>query len=151
MIVVRPIPAELTYDIRHIVLCPGLTRQSCAKPEDKDHGTFHLGGWRETRQAGVCTFQALPDPEGRQAFRLRGMAVLPEARRQGVGSLMLLAGEDEIRRLGAECVWGEVPPEAVPFFEKNGWEFYPAAAGSEGLALMFKDLGKPHGCRAHHR
>ena len=144
MIVVRPIPAELTYDVRHIVF--GLPRTDCVWPEDKTVGTFHLGGWCKTRQAGVCTFQALPDPGGRQAFRLRGMAVLPEARRQGVGSLMLMAGEDEIRRLGAERVWGEIPPDAVPFFEKNGWEFYSAVTVSEGL--MFKDLGKPHGCHS---
>jgi GNAT superfamily N-acetyltransferase len=123
MIVVREIPPGLTYDIRHIVLRQGMPRESCYWETDRLPGAFHLGGWVEDRMAGVATFQPEEDPEypGRPAYRLRGMAVLPEMRKQGVGALMLLTGEDRIFQMGIAGLWCDARIGAVDFYLSHGW------------------------------
>ena len=125
MIAVREIPPELTYDIRHIVLRGGLPRESCYWDTDKVPGTFHLGGFLGERQVGVATFQTEPypggEPDGPEEYRLRGMAVLPDARGEGVGTLMLKAGEDRARRLGIAALWCDARIGAVEFYKRNGW------------------------------
>ncbi|MCL2002846.1 MAG: GNAT family N-acetyltransferase [Oscillospiraceae bacterium] len=123
MITIREIPPELTYDIRHIVLRQGLPRDSCYWETDCLSGVFHLGGWLEGRMVGVATFQPEEDPSypGVPAYRLRGMAVLPEARRQGVATLMLLAGEDRVSQMGICALWCDARIGAVAFYERHGW------------------------------
>ena len=124
MIAVKEIPPELTYDIRHIVLREGLPRESCYWDTDRLDGAFHLGGWLDERQMGVATFQPEPDPDrpGEPAYRLRGMAVLPAARGNGVGALMLLAGTDRVRRMGIGLMWCDARIGAVDFYLRYGWE-----------------------------
>ena len=124
MIAVREIPPELTTDIRHLVLRAGLPRETCFWDTDRQPGVFHLGGWLSGRQTGVATFQPEPDPAGpaEPAYRLRGMAVLPGARGQGVGALMLLTGMDRVRRMGFGQLWCDARVGAVTFYEKYGWE-----------------------------
>ncbi|MDR0325920.1 MAG: GNAT family N-acetyltransferase [Oscillospiraceae bacterium] len=124
MIAVKEIPPELTYDIRHIVLRQGLPRESCYWDTDKLPGVFHLGGWVESRQTGVATFQPEPYPEepDTPAYRLRGMAVLPEARGRGVGTLMLLAGTDRVKQMGIGLLWCDARIGAVDFYLRHGWE-----------------------------
>jgi GNAT superfamily N-acetyltransferase len=126
MIEVKVIPPELTYDIRHIVLRDGLPRESCYWETDRLAGAFHLGGWLDGRMTGVATFQPEDDPAfpGKPACRLRGMAVLPEARGQGVGTLMLLAGEDRVRQMGIVNVWCDARIGAVGFYKNHGWTVF---------------------------
>lgn len=124
MIAVKEIPPELTYDIRHTVLRAGLPRESCYWDTDRLPGAFHLGGWLDGRQTGAATFLPEPYPDGPdgQAYRLRGMAVLPEARGQGVGALMLLAGTDRIRQRKIGLLWCDARTGAVDFYLRHGWE-----------------------------
>lgn len=117
---------ELTYDIRHIVLRDGLPRESCFWETDRLPGVFHLGGWIDNRQVGTATFQPdhNPDFPEEPAYRLRGMAVLPDARGFGVGALMLLTGMDRVRQLGVPLLWCDARIGAVPFYTRYGWVQY---------------------------
>jgi GNAT superfamily N-acetyltransferase len=126
MIIVKEIPAELTYDIRHIVLRTGLPRDTCYWETDRLPGVFHIGGWLDGRMTGAATFQPEEDPSrpGGPAYRLRGMAVLEEARGKGVGKLMLLAGEDRIRQMGISYIWCDARIGAVDFYLKHDWIRY---------------------------
>jgi GNAT superfamily N-acetyltransferase len=123
MITVKEIPPELTYDIRHIVLRAGLPRDSCYWQTDRLPGVFHLGGWIGDRMTGTATFQPEEDPSypGVQAYRLRGMAVLEEARNKGVGTLILLAGEDRVAQMGIADIWCDARIGAVGFYLRHGW------------------------------
>jgi GNAT superfamily N-acetyltransferase len=123
MVAVKEIPSELTYDIRHIVLRGGLPRESCYWETDRLPGTFHLGGWLDGKQTGTSTFQPEPDPglPGVEAYRIRGMAVLPEARGKGVGTLMLLAGCGRVRGLGVKYMWCDARIGAAEFYRRHGW------------------------------
>ncbi|MDR1669051.1 MAG: GNAT family N-acetyltransferase [Oscillospiraceae bacterium] len=152
MISVKPIPRELTYDIRHAVLREGLPRESCYWDTDTLPGAFHLGGWLEGRQAGVATFQPEADPDEPDvpAYRLRGMAVLPDARGCGVGALMLLSGEDRVRQTGITRLWCDARIGAVGFYRKHGWESVGEAYDipTAGLHCRMKKKLAAAGCRA---
>lgn len=124
MIVVKEIPPELTYDIRHIVLRRGLPRESCYWETDRLPGAFHLGAWLNGEMTGVATFQPEEEFPGKPAYRLRGMAVLTEARNQGVGTLMLLTGEDRVLRTGIGDMWCDARIGAAEFYLRHGWAKY---------------------------
>lgn len=153
MIHVKQIPAELTYDIRHLVLRDGLPRESCYWDTDKNEGVFHLGAWIGGYQVGTATFQPERDPDypEHDSYRLRGMAVLPESRGEGAGGLLLLTGEDRVRQMGINHIWCHARTGAISFYEKYGWEksgeiFEIPTAGLH--YIMRKDLSKPFGCKA---
>lgn len=63
------------------------------------------------------------------------MAVLPEARKLGVGSALLTALMDEARRRGHVRVVLSAQTHAVPFYRRHGY----AVVGSE-----YMDCGIPH-------
>lgn len=152
MISVREIPTIDTYAIRHSVLREGMPIESCYWDTDENEGTFHLGGFINGTQTGVSTFQKEMFPDtGENAYRLRGMAVLPESRSEGIGSLMLLAGEDRVRNMGFKLIWCHARIGAVAFYQRNGWKtigdvFDIPTAGPH--YLMTKDLSQPVGCKA---
>lgn len=149
MISVHPVPPPLTYDFRSIVFAK--PRNDCFWEKDTLEGAFHLGGYLDSVQKGVCSFAPLHDDLFPQAFCLYGMAVLEDSRRQGLGGLLLLAGEDRIREAGISHVWCHTPQNVREFYEKYGWE----AAGDPFQTKnvppsikMVKDLSKPYGCKA---
>lgn len=122
MIAAREITARETIAIRHSVLREGMPVESCYWDKDEAEGTFHLGGFVNDTHAGVCTFQIDTHPlTGERAYRLRGMAVLPEYRGYGVAALMLSAGEDRALRRGFAEAWLDARIGAVGFYEKYGW------------------------------
>ncbi|MCL2030318.1 MAG: GNAT family N-acetyltransferase [Oscillospiraceae bacterium] len=149
MISVHPISAGDTIAIRHVVLRAGMPVEACYFDKDEAEGTFHLGGYADGVHAGICTFQREPDPlTGGEAYRLRGMAVLPEYRGRGIGTLMLLSGEDRVLRRFVREAWLHARTDAVRFYERHGWaaegdEFDIPTAGPH--YLMRKSL-KPHLC-----
>ncbi len=153
MIAVKPILSEDTVDIRQKVLRAGLSPDTCRWSEDDALTTFHLGGFLNDRLVGVSTFQKEPFPgDGDADYRLRGMAVLSELRGQGVGSLMLLAGEDRLRGRGYAAIWCQARVAAVPFYQKNGWVSLGDVFDVPGVGphfLMIKDLTAPFGCKAN--
>ncbi len=150
MISVKPISAVETVSIRHSVLRAGQPVETCSWDRDSDADTFHLGGYLDGRHVGVCTFQREPFPgEDAPIYRLRGMAVLPEARGEGVGALMLAAGEDRVRNMGVPEVWCDARIGAVPFYQKCGWEIVSGLFEIEGVGphhRMRRNLTSPQKC-----
>lgn len=153
MISVKPIKTEDTISIRHAVLRAGKPVETCYWEGDGDADTFHIGGFLDGEQVGVCTFMKVPFPGSDEPiYRLRGMAVLSDHWRAGVGALMLAAGEDRVRGLGVDHIWCEARLNAVPFYEKFGWEIVGERFDIHGIGphyRMRKDLTKPYGCHSH--
>jgi GNAT superfamily N-acetyltransferase len=137
MLIVRPIPPELCYDIRRLAL--DLPRADCRFDYDSQTGAFHLGGWIGERQMGVCVFAPC-----REQIRLREILVLPQGRGKGLGTMMLLTGQDRVYQTGEREVSAYAPENAVGFFEKNGWRDTGGHDG--GLTIMKKDLTAPRSC-----
>lgn len=149
MISIHTITSQDTIAIRHRVLREGMPVEACYFDKDDAEGTFHLGGYADGIHAGVCTFQLQEHPlTGKEAYRLRGMAVLPEYRGLGIGALMLLSGEDRVLRRWIQDAWLHARVNAVGFYEKYGWKtvgdvFDIPTAGPH--FLMVRVL-KPHIC-----
>jgi len=150
MISVHPIPLEVTFDFRSIVF--GWPRETCRKPNDDLDGTFHLGGFVNGELKGVCSFSPVRDDDRphEKSFTISTLCVLEEARGQGLGEILLLAGEDKARRLGASHLWGNARTQAAEFYQKYGWttigEPFPKPDG--GMVIkVFKDYAGSDGCR----
>ena len=110
-----------------------------------EDGAFQLAGCADGVQVGACTFRPEPHPlTGGAAYRLLDMAVRPESRGLGVGTLMLLSGEDRVRRRFVSEVWLHAPEEAMAFYQKYGWSVAGEAdVSAEQRALMVKSLKPP--------
>lgn len=70
---------------------------------------------------GVCRFDET-------RAELKRMYVVPEARGRGLGRLLLVALEDEARRLGYDGIvleTGDRQPEALGLYESAGYERIP--------------------------
>jgi GNAT superfamily N-acetyltransferase len=140
LIEVHPIGAARARTIRWPVLRPGRPEQDAWFPEDEQPGTVHLGAFEDERLVGVATF--FPDPcpghEDVLAWRLRGMAALPDARGRGVGRLLVERGFTAARKAGAALVWCNGRLDAAGFYLKLGF----AIDGG---------IFDPHGTGPHHR
>jgi GNAT superfamily N-acetyltransferase len=107
---------------------------------DDAPGTVHLvarapGG----EPAGVASWMrsACPDRPGEPALQLRGMAVDPARRRQGVGAALIEAGMALAAEQGAVWVWANARDSALDFYVAAGFEVV-------GEGFVTADTQLPH-------
>lgn len=105
------------------MLRPGLAPESAVLERDDDPQTAHFGAFEGERLLGVATFFAddCPARPGIRAWRLRGMATLPEARRRGAGRALVERGVTLARADGAGWMWCNARVTARGFYEKLGF------------------------------
>jgi predicted GNAT family N-acyltransferase len=88
---IQAIKAHETYNLRHQVLRPHQTPDTCALPLDLAPKSYHIGCFYQHQLIGVgSVFQEAPVhyPQA-NSWRIRGMAVQAEGRRNGVGGKIL--------------------------------------------------------------
>jgi GNAT superfamily N-acetyltransferase len=119
---VREITAEDSRPLRATVLRPGRPAEEVHFEDDDAPDTVHVGGFLDGRLVAVgrLSREAPPGATDRDAWRLRGMATLPEARDRGVGSAVLQRLIEHARARGAAEVWCNARVRAVPFYERAG-------------------------------
>lgn len=71
--------------------------------------------------------------EGANESQIHYMAVNPDYRKQGLGSLLISALEDEAYKAGSERIVMNARLEAVPFYEKCGFSVVGSGRVSEGV------------------
>ncbi len=79
--------------------------------------------------------QPPPWPEPRRSVRLRGMAVDPERRGEGIGRRLVEAAVARLRADHAEVLWANARDTAVGFYERMGWRV---------VGDGFVEIGIPH-------
>ncbi len=89
------------------------------------------------------TLSAVPDDRG---LYLRGMGVHPEARRQGVGRLLLETAEAHAKTEGFECMWLSTTPflqASIALYRQFGFREGPGPSALHGTPLVSftKSLG----------
>ncbi len=109
--------------LRMSVLRDGTPSRDPRYAEDDHETTVHLVA-RRVDGGIVATSSWLPrpfppDPET-PGFQLRGMAVEKTLQSRGVGALLLAAGIERARALGAINVWARARDSALVFYERNG-------------------------------
>ena len=135
-VVVRPIDAPSTRPLRQRILRPGQPLEELAYPGDDAADSLHVGAYDGDALLGVASIYR-QSPEGRPSrptdWRLRGMAVVPEARRRGVGAALLAACERHAREHGARRVWFNARVDALPFYVALGYEVIGEAYELPGI------------------
>lgn len=122
---IRFITAAQTLPLRSQVLRNGLPESECMFEHDLYPSTFHLGYFEGDQL--VCILTCMREKHGKlpkDAYRLRGMATAPEARRKGYAALLLTAAIEHIKdQLHIEYLWFNARVNAFPFYEALGFEF----------------------------
>ncbi len=121
---VRLIAAAATIEVRWPVLRAGMPRESAIFPGDEAPETRHLGAFVENDLKGVVTIYPAEFPDQLGAvgsWQLRGMGVLPEAQRRGIGEALLRACLREAAAAGGRLMWCNARVTAAAFYARNGW------------------------------
>ncbi|MGX5688019.1 GNAT family N-acetyltransferase [Arcticibacter tournemirensis] len=119
------INAEQTLPLRNEVLRNGKLRlEDCQFEGDKTTDAFHVGYFKDDRLIAVVSFL----PQEREGFsgmgyRLRGMAVLPEYRKKGIGNLIANFGVLYLKGKKVSYVWCDARKVAYSFYLGQGFEF----------------------------
>jgi GNAT superfamily N-acetyltransferase len=142
---IRAITSTEARWVRLPVLRAGLPPESAILDHDDDPGTRHFGAFDGERLVGVATFFAEPCPlkPGPRAWRLRGMATLPDMQGRGVGRSLVAQGVGVARADDAALMWCNARLSARGFYEKLGFiavgdEFHLPVAGPH--YVMIKKL-----------
>lgn len=143
---IRLISASATYPVRSHVLRPGRPVSECHFNGDEEKNSFHLGMYKEEKIIGVASFMKNSNPffDHNNQFQLRGMAILPEHSRQGLGALLLKEGESRIVREDPDSfLWFNARLTAVEFYEKHGYITFGNKFEVPGVCehiVMFKHI-----------
>jgi predicted GNAT family N-acyltransferase len=116
------VPPSAVHALRLRVLRPGQPPSSVDHDYDYWPDTFHVAAFDPAGDVVACaTFYPEPTPDGRAAWRLRGMASAPEVRGEGYGAKALRFGLAEIRARGGAVVWCNARSGAHWFYERLGF------------------------------
>lgn len=119
---IKPISAQETYLVRQPVLREGRPISDCAFEGDEESSTLHLGLYFKNKLIGVATFLKNSNPvfSEKEQYQLRGMAVLKEFQKKGLGKLLLLKGEQQLMQK-SDLIWLNGRERAVNFYKSNGY------------------------------
>jgi GNAT superfamily N-acetyltransferase len=123
---VRAVPAAETRPLRQRILRPNQAVDELVYPGDDAEASLHVAGHAaDGALLGVASvFRQSPEGAADDPgdWRLRGMAVVPEARRTGVGRALLAACEEHARARGGRRLWFNARVDALPFYRALGYE-----------------------------
>lgn len=122
MTLISRVSASEVYPIREQVLRPDQPPEAAVFPGDELESTAHLGIYEEGSLVGIASlYQEGPEGYGLDnAWRLRGMAVLPEHHGHGLGSKLVHACMAYAAAHGGEQLWCNARVNARPFYEHLG-------------------------------
>ena len=145
---IRPITSTEARTVRLPVLRAGLPPEFAKLDHDDDPGTRHFGAFEGGRLVGVATFfaESCPLRPGPRAWRLRGMATIPEMQGRGAGRALVTAGIGTAIADGATLMWCNARVTACGFYERLGFapvggEFELPNSGRH--YMMIKELSDP--------
>ena len=118
-------------DLRFDVLREGLPRGSEHYPGiDEDPRTTFLCAYKEDVLVGCATLQV--DERDGCKFRIRGMAVRPNHRNEGIGS-SIVKGLQEYAKSQGSGIWCNARVRAVPMYERCGFVVISDVFDIEGI------------------
>ena len=131
--------------IRHQVLRTGKPISTCYFEGDDLSNTYHFGTFLENKTIGCVTLMPKPHHsiDDKNAYQLRGMAILPDYQGQNIGEKLLYKAEEYLKSIKVKTVWCNVRLKAIRFYGKNDFqiisdEFQIPDVGPH--VLMFKKL-----------
>jgi ribosomal protein S18 acetylase RimI-like enzyme len=124
MIKIKKITSTETIIVRHPVLRPGRTIETCYFEGDDLPTTSHFGLYYENRLVAVISAFKMQNKlfTEENQYQIRGMAVLNEFQKKGFGEILLKYCENEIQINNGELIWFNARETAVAFYKKSGYE-----------------------------
>ena len=122
MTLVSRVSASEVYPIRQLVLRPNQPPEAAVFPSDELESTYHIGLFEEGSLVGIASLYP-EGPEGYEmndAWRIRGMAVLPEHHGRGLGSKLLQACMAYAAAHNGTALWCNARVNARAFYELRG-------------------------------
>ncbi|PTX63526.1 acetyltransferase (GNAT) family protein [Kordia periserrulae] len=121
---IKEITATTAFEVRHPVLREGKPIESCHFAGDDLPTTFHLGYYTNEQLVGVVTLMKNNHAEinRKHQYQLRGMAVLTNFQKRGIGDALVKKAEQMILARGGMFIWMNAREIAVRFYEKLGYE-----------------------------
>lgn len=148
-ILVRESSAAETIALRSLVLRPGHPIEESHFPCDAMAVTFHLVAESSGPILGCATLHPENHPlaqEELSPWRLRGMAVHPEAQGLGIGRRLLEKAEVLLREKGATLLWFNARESAFGFYSRLGYSIRSEMFDIPGVGphkVMAKKLTAP--------
>jgi predicted GNAT family N-acyltransferase len=126
MSLVQSIAPKETWAIRQQILRPFLPVSEMAYPQDETPGARHFGAFKNGKLVGIASVAREPSPgeTDPNAWRLRGMATLPEVRGEGYGKALIQACITYLREQNASTLWCNARLIAENFYNALGFEAY---------------------------
>jgi GNAT superfamily N-acetyltransferase len=123
------ITAVETLHLRQQVLRPNQRPEEQVYPNDDAPDTLHAGAFRDGKLVGIATVfrDAPPGEADPRAWRLRGMAVLPEVQGQGIGRALVEFCVAHVCAHDGDLLWCNGRTSARAFYESLGFR----ATGAE--------------------
>ncbi|MHB1613406.1 MAG: GNAT family N-acetyltransferase [Actinomycetes bacterium] len=150
-------PADLgrAFAIRHAVFVSEQQVPVELERDERDAAARHVLAWFGDVPAGTGRLVAETpgyaglSPDLGPVAHLGRIAVLVEYRRRGVGALLVVALEDQARRLGLSMVYLGAQVPAVGFYHRLGYQAYGAVFDDAGIdhRHMRRILGPTDGPR----
>ena len=118
---VEAVGVDVVLPLRAAVLRPGLSVDLARYEQDADPATVQLAAFDPDGAVVGCSTWSPDSWNQLPAWRLRGMATAPSARRQGVGARLLQAGLERGVAAGAVVAWCNARTAALGFYRRYGF------------------------------
>jgi GNAT superfamily N-acetyltransferase len=121
--ILRKISAEETRPMRNAILRPGYPPELSIYPNDDDNRTFHTGAYHNEVLVGVASLfhESPPYDESIDGWRLRGMAVVENKQRQGIGRALVESCLVYAKSQHGEIMWCNARTSASHFYHSLGF------------------------------
>jgi len=136
---IRELSAAQTRPVRQRVLRPHQRPEELVYTGDDDADTFHLGAMSAAGDVlAILSMyrhaQPPTDPDGEpRAWRIRGMASVPEARGTGLGRVLVEHARDRVWAIHHDPIWCNARENAFGFYQKLGFEIVGGIFEIEGI------------------
>lgn len=124
---IQRISAAQTRPLRHQILRPHIPIDELIYEGDDHPLSFHVGAFVGEQHIGIATVapETCPQQAHRSnAWRLRGMAVLPEYQGQGYGKALIQACIEHIIANQGQMLWCQGRQTASNFYQGLGFQRY---------------------------
>lgn len=136
---IKLISAEETLIIRQPILRAGRPIEDCIFDSDTLESTFHLGLFHKASLIGVASYMKNKNivlSEETQ-YQLRGMAILKNYQKKGLGKLIITAGEEKLRILNVSLLWFNAREIAVRFYKNHDYKKQGIGFKIEGVGMHY--------------
>ena len=131
---IREVSAQQVRPIRQRVLRPHQAASELAYPGDDANASFHLGVYQGDELVAILSMYYAPKPDATDhAWRIRGMASIPETRGTGLGRQLVEVAREKAWTIERAPIWCNARESAFGFYEKLGFVIEGGIFEIEGI------------------